>query len=462
MLSDSPANANPDRRGGLKRQLGLSAVVAVVMGDMMGSGIFFTPGELAPIAESNWQVYFIWALAGFIVLCGALTLSELASFLPRAGATYHILGEAFGPFWAFLKVWMEIFISAPGSIAGVAVAFSGFAERIATGSESTSTPFWGIGAIWFFAGINLLGVRWGGRTQVALTTVKVLGLLCLVLGSFFLAEPAARTLDASDDASMDWLAFVRFVGLGVAAVLFTYDGWTDISHTAGEVTNPRRNLPFGLGFGVLGIVMLYLIVNVAFLRVMPLHVMKEEGATVATTLAIASFGEIGGSLVNVLIVISIFGALGGLVMTAPRLVFAPSARYAEMTRGRTGSGFFRALSYVSPRTSVPASAIVFSATLATTAILFFGTFGRLVTFIFVPLQLTNILTVVAVLRLRQRTLQDPEAFLTPGYPIVPLVFAFVMSLFIVSAIVYSPLDTFIGIGILALGGPVYMWIRRGA
>lgn len=444
----------------LQRQLGLSAVVAVVMGDMLGSGIFFTPGELASVAAQPFQVYFIWGLCGLIVLCGALTLAELSSLLPRAGASYHIISEAFGPFWGFVKVWMETWVSLPGSVAGIAIVFGEFVIRFLGDRAFGSPPMWGVAAIAVFAVINLFGVQWGGRTQIALTATKILGLLCLVLGSFLLAEPVTYAQTATPTQGGGLLAFIRFIGLGVAAVLFTYDGWKDVSHVAGEVAEPKKNLPRGLGFGVAGITALYLVVNYAFLRVVPLAAMRDESTTVATTLALESFGPTGGQIVNALIMISIFGALGGLVMTAPRLVYAGASRYDEETRGRRGNAFFRALSFVSPRTAVPSRSILFCTGLASVAILFFGSFGRLVNYIVVPLQFTNILMVASVFRLRRRAVEAKSQFLTPGYPFVPLLFVVVMGLFLISALYYNPLDTLIGVAMTAAGVPVYLWIAK--
>lgn len=437
----------------LRRQLGLAAVMAVVMGDMLGSGIFFTPGELAQVAERPWQVYFMWSLCGLIVLCGALTLGELASLFPRAGATYHIMSEAFGPAWGFVKVWMEAWVSAPGSIAGIAIVFGEFVVSF-LGDDAGPAQLWGIIAVAAFAAINLLGVRWGGRTQVVLTTIKITGVLALVGGSYLLADAVAPAVEASS-TSTNLSGLLRFVGLGVAAVFFTYDGWTDVTHVAGEVDNPKKTLPLGLGLGVLGIMTLYLVVNHAFLRIMPLAVMRDEGATVATRLASVTFGDAGGQAVSAFIMISIFGALGGLVMTAPRIVYAPSSDYKDRERG---GSVFRVLAYLSPKTGVPVAAIMFSATLSVVAILFFQTFDRLVSFILVPLQLMNVATVAAVFRLRKRALENPDQYLTPGYPFVPLVFIVVMTLLMVNAAIYNPVDTFIGLALTALGLPVYLWI----
>ena len=175
----------------LRRKLGLGAVAALVVGDMLGSGVFFTPGELAAVAQAPWQVYVFWGVAGLITLCGALTLAELTCLLPRAGASYHIIREGFGPFWAFLKIWIEMWVSGPGSVAGVAIVFGEFVVRLVGSQVALSATAWGAGAILAFTAVNLRGVHWGGRTQVALTAIKLIGLLSLIGGSLLLAPAAS-------------------------------------------------------------------------------------------------------------------------------------------------------------------------------------------------------------------------------------------------------------------------------
>jgi APA family basic amino acid/polyamine antiporter len=237
-------------------------VSALVVGDVLGTGIFFTPGELAAVAESPGQVYFFWALCGAITLCGALTLAELTTLLPRAGASYHIIREGFGPFWGFLKIWVEMWVSGPGSVA-VAIVLGEFAAPLPAAPAGVSATTWGVLAIAAFAAVNLCGVRWGGRTQVVLTAVKIAGLLALVFGSLLLAPPAEATAagHAATGQGSSLLGFVGLVGLGVAAVLFTYDGWIDVSHVGGEVSEPAKDLPLALGLGVGGLTLLYLVVN---------------------------------------------------------------------------------------------------------------------------------------------------------------------------------------------------------
>lgn len=439
----------------LRRHLGLGAVAAIVIGNMLGSGVFFTPGELAAVATRPWQVLFIWALCGVITLCGALTLAELCGRFPRAGASYHILAEGFGPFAGFLLVWLELWVSGPGAIAGIAIAFGDFARETIGGPAPV---VWGALAIVFFAAVNLAGVQWGGRTQVALTAAKVLGLTALLAGALALAPaaPAAAPVPL-DPAGGGWLGFVRFTGLGIAVVLFTYDGWIDVSHVAGEVRRPERDLPLGLGAGVAALTALYLAVNVGYLRVVPLAAMRAAPTTVAATVATAAFGPRGGFGLGLLMLVSIFGALGGLVLTLPRLFYTLAAEREPESVGPL-RWFFRGLGRVSPRSAVPSGAIVFTAGAAIAALLFFGSFSRLVNFFVVPLQLANMLMVAAVYRFRRDG--PPAGYRTPGYPVTPLVYVVVMGAFLVSAVVARPAETLIGVALAATGAPVFYGLVR--
>ncbi len=445
----------------LKRKLGLSVVLAIVMGDMIGSGIFFTPGELAAVATSEWQVYFFWTLCGFIVLCGALTLAELSALIPRAGVSYHALTEAYGPFAGFMQAWMMVLVSGPGAIAGIAILFGELASRL-TGAESAGMQFaWAASAILFFALINLGGAQWGGRTQVLLTLVKVAGLSALIFGGIFLAAPALHSPAIAGGLPADQGLFgvLRFVGFGVAIVLFTYDGWIDASNIAGEVKKPNQTFPLALGLGVVLITLIYLLVNYAFLRVVPLEDMRANSSLVASTVAEAAFGSVGGTAVNALMWISIFGALGGLIMTLPRLYYAAASEYVTRAAGTILAPFFRGLAYMSRRTAVPAGAIIFAAAVAILALFFFGSFSRIVTFFVVPFQFMNILMVASIFRLRRRFGQS-NTYRMPVYPLLPLIFILVMSAFLIAALIFNPVDSLIGIALTLAGVPVYRVLAR--
>lgn len=441
----------------LKRRLGLAAVLAVVVGDMIGSGIFLTPGKLAAVATVEWQVYFFWSICGLITLCGALTLAELSTMLPRAGVYYHSLTEAYGPVAGFMQGWVQILVSGPGSVAGIAILFGELAAEVYGSGSTEMRLVWASGAILFFTAVNLRGASWGGRTQIVLTVAKLIGLAALIVGGVFLATPVTDPAAGGTGATgEDFFGTLRFIGLGVAIVLFTYDGWIDASHVAGEVKDPRRNFPMAMALGVILITIVYLLVNYAFLRVVPLEAMGADPAAVPGTVAVAAFGESGGTAVQLLMWVSIFGALGGLVMTLPRLYYATVSGYTDRP-GVTGR-LFRGLAYVSPGTSVPAGSIVFIGLAAMLALFFFGSFERLVSFIVVPLQFMNILMVSTVFVLRPR-LGGPDSFRTPGYPAVPVIYIAVMSMFLISALVYDPLDSLIGIAITLAGLPVYLLIR---
>ncbi len=445
----------------LQRKLGLTAVLAVVIGDMIGSGIFFTPGELAAVATSEWQVYFFWTLCGFITLCGALTLAELSALIPKAGVSYHALTQAYGPFAGFMQAWMMVLVSGPGAIAGVAILFGELANQVFGAGSTGMQLTWAVAAIVFFALINLRGAEWGGRTQIVLTSIKVAGLLALIAGGLLIATPATESPGslAAIPGERGLPGLLRFVGLGVAIVLFTYDGWIDASNVAGEVKNPNRNLPIAMGVGVVLITLIYLLVNFTFLRVMPLEAMRANPTLVAPTVAKAAFGDIGGTTLNLLMWISIFGALGGLIMTLPRLFYAAAAEYVERADGTRMGPVFRTIAYLSPANAVPSGAILFAAGVSIAALFFFGSFSRIVTFFVVPFQLMNILMVSSIFILRPR-LSKPDSFRLPGYPLVPAIFMVVMSLFMIAALIYNPLDSLIGVALTLAGAPVYLMLVR--
>lgn len=431
----------------LQRKLGLAAVAAIVAGDMLGSGIFFAPGELAVVAKANWQIYFFWALAGVIVLCGAVTLAELTVQQPKAGASFHIIREGFGPFWAFIKIWVEMFISGPGSVAGGAILFGEFLTYFVPLSPVVT----GTIGILFFTIINLLGVQWGGRTQITITSLKIAAVLALILGSVFLAEPAAKSAAViASESHTTFASLFILIGSGIAAVLFTYDGWTDVSHVAGEVIRPQKNIPRSLLLGVGAIIALYLLVNYAFLRVVPLEVMKNSPNRVASIFALTTFGSKGAGYLQAMIIISTLGAMGGLIMTQPRLYFGAAEMYREK------SPFFKILAGIS-NTGVPAASIIFTAAVSILALTFFGSFSRIVNFFVVPMQFINILMVASIFRLRKKS---DTGYRTPFYPYVPLLFMVVMAGFIISALIYHPLDTLIGVGLTATGIPFYFRIRN--
>jgi APA family basic amino acid/polyamine antiporter len=444
----------------LKRKLGSITIFSVVAGNIIGAGLFFTPGEIAAVAEATWQVYFFWALCGFIVLCGALTFAELSILLPRPGVMYHSLNEAYGPFAGFFQGWVQILISGPGSIAGASIFFGELANQV-LGIENNSLRLaWGALIILFFSAINLRGVSQSGNTQVVITAAKLTGILALIVGAIFLASPIEwQSSTPIVEKEIGLWSTLQFIGLGVGIVLFTYDGWADASHLAGEVKNPKKNLPIGIGLGVLAVIAIYLLINYAFLSVVPLEFMRENPTIVATTVAEAAFGNIGSNIIQILICISIFGAVGGLVMSIPRLFYATVSDFRDDASKTVVAPFFNALSTISPKTSVPSGAIIYSAVMAIFFLLFFGTFADIVTFLMVPLQFINIWIVSSIFILRPRLSKDDD-FKTPLYPLIPAIFIIAMSILIISALVYNTEQSLYGIALSLTSIPVYLILRK--
>lgn len=444
----------------LQRKLGFAAIFSIVTGNIIGSGLFFTPGELAAVAEAEWQVYFFWTLCGLIVLCAALTFAELSTLLPRAGVMFHSLNEAYGPFAGFFQGWVQIIITGPASIAGAAIFFGELANQVLGIENNSFRLMWGVLAILFFAVINLQGIAMGAKTQIIITTAKLTGILALIFGAIFFASPIEWTTQSEFQPSeINLWSTLQFIGLGVGIVLFTYDGWADASHLAGEVKNPRKNLPLGIGVGVLTVIGIYLLINYAFLSVVSLDFMRENPTLVATTVAQAAFGSVGAIIIQILIWVSIFGAIGGLVMAIPRLFYATVSDFKDDAEKTFMKPLFNLLSYISPKTSAPSGAIIYATVMAIFFLLFFGTFANIVTFLMVPFQFIIILVVSSIFILRPR-LSDKGDFKTPFYPFTPLLFIFSMSILIISALIYKTEQSLYGIVLSLTSIPVYLILKK--
>jgi APA family basic amino acid/polyamine antiporter len=264
---------------------------------------------------------------------------------------------------------------------------------------------------------------------------------------------------AVENSSEGIWGFFRLIGLGVGAVLFTYDGWVDIMHAAGEVEDPKKNLPLGLTLGVVLITTVYLLTNYAYLRVVPLHEMAGSESLAAVVVAEKTFGSAGGKFISLLMMISILGALGGLIMTFPRLLFAAGVQYSEEAkRGGTVGRLFQLLATVSSGSKAPSGAILMSCVTAILALVFFQSFSSIVNFFVVPNHLFNILLVAAVFKFAQGN--DGEKFKPFGFPVIPIIYIVTIAGFLISALVYRPGDTLMGVGLSVTGVPVYYWLER--
>jgi basic amino acid/polyamine antiporter, APA family len=431
------------RRPTLPRGLGVWSAAAVLIGSTIGSGIFRVPSTVALQGGSIGAISLLWILGAAVALAGALTLAELATMYPRPGGLYVYLREAYGPLPAFLFGWTRLWLLQPALLGGIAMVFAAYVGAFVPLSELETRVVAG-GILVLLAAINYRSLAYGAAVQNVSTVAKVLALLGLALAGFLFGSRAEGALASPDwaVAPVSWGAF----GIALIAVMWTYDGWADLTYMAGEVRDPARNLPRALIGGSLVVVAVYLLVNAAYLWVMPID--RMAGSTlVAADAADRVFGAAGASVVAALVMLSTFGALNGTLMSGPRVFFALA-----------GDGlFFRRVARVHPRFRTPHVAIALAATLGI-GYVSLRTFEQLAESFILGLWPFHVLAVSAVFLLRRREPDHPRPYRTLGYPLVPLIFMVASLGMLGNALVRQPLSTLFSFGVILSGIPAYhLW-----
>ena len=438
----------PTTHDTLKRQLGLTTAIALVVGEVIGVGIFLTPAGMAKSLGSPALVLVVWLLMGAMALCGALCYGELAARFPAAGGSYVYLREAYGPALAFLYGWMTLLVLDPGLTAALAVgmaSYAGYGLNLAPASVQAIA----IVMIGLLAVVNILGVRLGGWLVRWLTILKV-ALLMFVVGWGFAGRFGAWTnftpFVAQRAGSMP---LVGALAGAIVAGFFSFGGWWDVSKVAGEVRAPARTLPRALTYGVLIVTLVYILTSAVFIYLVPLE-RVTSGETFAAQAGEALFGRVGGRVFAAIIVVTVLGSLAVYIMSAPRVYFA-------MARDRL---FFPVVAKIHPRFGTPALAIVLQATLAALLVLV-GTFNQIVAYFVFNIVVFVALSVAAVFVLRRRTRASDFAYRTPGYPATPIIFLLLVALLLVLLAGNNPRQVALGVGVVALGLPVYyLFFRR--
>ncbi len=435
---------------GLKRQLGLTAAIALVISGVIGLGIFVYPAGMAKSLGSPLWLLIVWLVMGLAALCGALCYGELATRFPEAGGGYVYLREAYGPRIAFLYGWMLLLVLDPGLTATLAVGLASYSSYIVPLSP-LAMKLLGIGTILVLAGVNILGLRLGARIMLLLTLLKVGLLLFIVFWGF-------------GSGLGDWSNFTPFVaqrpgsaplfaalaGASVAG-FFSFAGWWDLTKLAGEVRAPARNLPRALILGILIITVVYILTSAAFLYLVPLESVpadEKSAQTFAAQVGLALFGRTGGQIFSSIVVISALGSLAAYIMAAPRVYYA-------MARDRL---FIKQVAAIHPRFGTPARAIALQATLASVLVAV-GTFDAIIAYFFFVTVVFIALTVAAIFVLRRQS-GDTTTYRTPGYPVTPLFFLLIIGALLFLLASNNPLQAFLGVGVVALGVPVYHLLFR--
>jgi amino acid transporter len=415
----------------------------VVVGLIIGSGIFREPAAIAADVGSISGVAVVWILGGFIMLCGGLSLGELAAAFPASGGLFVYLRETYGPGVAFLYGWTGFFL-APAATAGVALVFAeylGTIARLSPRGEHMAAA----AAILIAAAAGYRSVRGAGAIVSAASAAKVAALVALVVVAFALGDGGTGTFGRGAPPMGDshWAG----VGLGLVAVLWAYNGIEDMVLLGGEVRDPGRVLPRALLAGSAIVIAVYLLANAAYFYVLPYGVLRSS-PLVASAAMVHVLGPIGAGLVAAMVMISTFGTVNAILLSSPRIFYAMAAEGL----------FFAPLARVHPRFNTPHVSVVSFAAVAVVCV-WWGSFEQLTDafvldiFPFVALAAAGVL----VLRRTRPDLQRP--YRTPGYPVVPLVFIVGILTVVISGLVARPVATLAGMGLVMLGIPVY-WIWR--
>jgi len=429
----------------LPRAIGYIGSTAIVIGTIIGSGIFLVPHDVAQQVGSVDLLLLVWLIGGVLSLAGALSLAELGAANPAAGGIYVYLREAYGKLFAFLYGWALLLVINSGSLATLAVAFgiysTTFVPLSALQQKSVASA-----VIIFLTLVNILGVRKAAAVQTLFSLAKLAGLATIMGAALFSSHivPAQATGPWHGPQTT-----ASALGVAMIGVLWAYEGWHMLSFAAGEVKNPSRVLPRSYLIGTLVVVAVYLGANLAYLRVLPLPALASYQRVAAKTMEILA-GPRGATFVSALILCSIFGALNGTVLGGPRAYFA-MARDGVM---------FPSVGRVHPRYATPAAALLiqggWSILLAAT-----GSYKQLYTYVIFTGWLFYAAASFAVIILRRKRPGMARPYRVWGYPVVPLAFSAAALVIVGNALVRSPLESGIGLALVLSGVPVFlMWKRK--
>ncbi len=432
----------------LQKRLTLYGLTMIVVGGCIGSGIFVAPAQVAREVGNPTLVLLAWALGGTVALLGALTFSELGGMFPKSGGVYVYLKEAFGDLWGFLYGWAILLIINTGALAGLCVVFADYMKLFFPGmSENAKT---GIAAVTMLVltVVNMRGVNVSQGIINFFSTLKLLAILGIIVAGFVFYDPVKVPLDFSLTHDMP-------PNLGVAlltaliGVFFSTGGWHHASYVSGEALDAKRNVPRAMFFGVLIVTAMYILVNLAYLMLLPMPQIIGSGRVAGD--AMTAIAPWGGKAVAVLIALSVFGTISIYTMSAPRIYYAMAA----------DGIFFKQLAYVHPRWRTPVWAMLFQVVWAMAVLLFFGgVFDKIATFItFMDVALMS-LAGISIFVFRKRRAEAERPVRAWGYPVVPAIFVLMTAAFAVNTLRERPEQALPGLAIVATGVVAFFLFKR--
>jgi APA family basic amino acid/polyamine antiporter len=465
MVSSRAQNTPVSKADGpaLERRLGPFDAAGIIVANVIGGGILFFPPGIAANTPSTWVFLSTWIAGGFLAFCGAMAYAELAALRPRAGGEYVYLREAYGRLAGFLTGWTSFVAGFAGAIAANAMIVPVYLERFAPGAMNT-TPwfqvplpyltlslsnqsFIAIALVWLLAIIHIRGVGPGRLVSNALTVLKVAALLGFIAVGLVMsgAAPAPAAAAAVGPVTVTgWL-------LGLIVVMFVYSGWNAAAYMAEEVHNPGRNLPLALALGTGAVTVIYILINVLYLKVIPIQELVTVKGSVLDVAAERLIGVRAGDFMGIVSIIGLAAGVNAMTFAGPRVYFAMA---------RDGV-FLPAAGRVHPTYKTPAFSIAAQAVWATVLIVS-GSLDALGKYVAFAITLFAGIAVAAVFVLRAREPHAPRPFKAIGYPLTPAIFVLFSAVMVVNAIYREPRVTGIGLAVIAAGIPLYLWFTKRA
>ncbi|WP_072534008.1 APC family permease [Lactiplantibacillus plantarum] len=429
----------------LNRSLGFWSALSLVVGTVIGSGIFFKQSSVLDSAGSPSAALLAWLLGGLITLTAGLTIAEVGAQMPHTGGLYVYMEQIYGKLWGFLSGWMQIAVYGPAIIASISaylgILLVGF-FNLQTGWQAPLS----IGVIVLIGILNMFENRWGAAFQIATTLGKLLPIAAIIIFGLFYGNQNAlgQSLHTITQSTGSF-------GVAVLATLFAYDGWILVANLGGEIKNPQKLLPQAIILGISMALIAYTLVSYGILHFVPAATIHKLGQQTTLYFAQAAFGTIGGRLLNIGIIISMVGCLNGKIMTFPRIVYAMAAQ--------NQLPFAKQLSYLHKKSHEPIAATIAILVYASIMILFFNP-DRLSDLCIFTVYCFYVTTFVGVFILRKRRPASERPFSTPGFPITPLI-AILGALFVIISEIGSDLSgVLISLVIVAVGFPIYYWKQQ--
>ncbi|CAH2214693.1 APC family permease [Tepidibacter aestuarii] len=425
----------------LKKSIGLVSALSIVVGMVMGSGVFFMPKQVFSATTTPGLGIIAWIMGGFISIAAGLTTAEISTIIPKTGGMVTYLKEVYGDLWGYLLGWAQTLVYIPAIMAALAMMFSTQVISLLGISDNMLIPV-AIGVVVFLTIMNSLGSKTGGIIQTLATVGKLIPLFAIIIVGFIKGDGGVVRLMPIIPESKP---LVTALGSALAAIMFAYDGWISVGNIAGEMKNPKKDLPIAIVGGLFVIMGVYVLINIAYLLVLPADVLSSTSAP-ANEVANVIFGAGGGKLITAGIMVSIFGTLNAFVLTGARVPYIMAVE--------NKLPFSKKLAKLN-KSNVPLNSTVLM-TLFASFYIMTGNFGPLIDLTVFIIWLFYVMIFYAVFILRKRKPDIKRPYKVPMYPIIPIIAILGGVYIIVNTIIAQPMNAVLGIGITVLGVPIYM------